>query len=103
MLELHSDEAFNITGRGLCVCISMKTHGLTEDTLPKKGDKVLWKGNVYTFKHHEGFTAPLYRSYLKDDISLCVFQSDEDKKMNHHSTTSLYSSRLSLALTKATE
>ena len=82
MLELHSDQAFNITGRGLCIGISIKAHGLTPETFPKKGDKILWKGNVYTYKHYEGFATTMYRSELKDSITVCVFESPEDKETN---------------------
>lgn len=103
MIELYSDQAFNVTGRGLCICISMKAHGLTKETLPKRGDKVLWKGNVYTFKHYEGFQTLMYHPELKDDVCLCVFQLSEDKQMEYYSTTPLYSPLISLALTKASE
>lgn len=82
MLELHSNQAFNITGRGLCIGISIKAHGLTPETFPKKGDKILWKGNVYTYKHSEGFATTMYRSELKDSITVCVFESPEDKETN---------------------
>lgn len=79
MLELYSDEAYNITGRGLCICISLKAHELTSSTLPKKGDKILWKRNVYTYKHLEAFVNMLG---IKDDVCFCVFESIEDKEIN---------------------
>ncbi|MFM6398027.1 MAG: HD domain-containing protein [Planktothrix sp.] len=81
----------------------MKAHGLTRETLPKKGDKVLWKGNTYTLRHIEGFQTLMYHPELKDNICFCVFQSSKDKQMNHYTTTSLYSDTFLLALTKASE
>lgn len=45
----------------------------------------------------------MYHPELKDGVCLCVFQSNEDKQMNHYSTTPLYSERFLLALNKATQ